>query len=229
MRASVPETGLAPTIQDLRRRAGLDPNGLEAVQPRYVDWFDGQKIKGDVAAPAIISPPSDKVVDLNEATRKLTRTIMEQTGVSTYNSVAGRMPEGSRLRKAIEARVLDQNPFHGVCRVGRVILGRNLDEFSAAEFYVTNFDAKLDTTARSFYTPTNLKGGMFFGVGVIIDPSGRPKRFDLGRGIDGMYFQTKDLGKALYAIASISTGMSIEQLMEIDRTKNNSVKRSRAG
>jgi len=229
MRASVPETGLAPTIQDLRRRAGLDPNAPEVVQPRYVDWFDGQKAKTGIAAPALISPPSEKVVDLNEATRKLTRTIMEQTGVSTYNSVAGRMPDGSRLRRAIEAKALDYNPLHGVCRVGRVILGRHLDEFSAAEFYVTNFDAKLDTAARSFYTPTNGKGGMFFGVGVIIDQSGRPKRFDLGCGIDGMYFQTKDLGKAIYAIASISTGMSIEQLMEVDRTENNSVKRSRIG
>jgi hypothetical protein len=196
------------------------------VQPKYVDWFDGQRI----SSPAVIRPREEpKVIDLNEATRELTRTIMEKAGIQTYSAVSTRMPEGSRLRKAIEAKALDHNPTHGVCRVGRVILGRHYDEFQAAEFYVTNFDAQLSTTTRAFYTPTDRKGGMFFGVGVVIDKAGRRKRFDHDRGIDGKYFQTKDLGKAIYAIASISTGMSIEQLMEIDRTDNNSVKRSRTG
>lgn len=217
--------GLEASIKELRNRSGPS-TALESVQPKYVDWFDGQRI----SSPAVIRPREEpKVVDLNEATRELTRTIMEKAGIQTYSAVSTRMPEGSRLRKAIEAKALDHNPTHGVCRVGRVILGRHYDEFQAAEFYVTNFDAQLSTTTRAFYTPTDRKGGMFFGVGVVIDKAGRRKRFDHDRGIDGKYFQTKDLGKAIYAIASISTGMSIEQLMEIDRTDNNSVKRSRTG
>ncbi len=217
--------GFEASIRELRSRS-QPSTALEVVQPRYVDWFDGQRI----SSPAVIRPPEEpKVVDINEATRELTRSIMEKAGIQTYSAVSSRMPEGSRLRKAIEAKALDHNPLHGVCRVGRVILGRHLDEFSAAEFYVTNFDAHLSTTTRAFYTPTDRKGGMFFGVGVVIDKAGRRKRFDHDLGIDGKYFQTKDLGKAIYAIASISTGMSIEQLMEIDRTENNSVKRSRAG
>ncbi|NTF16980.1 hypothetical protein G6L37_00875 [Agrobacterium rubi] len=225
MRELVPTRGPDPSIADLRRRLGPNAAADDPNQPRYVDWFEGQHL----AAPARIHPDPVKVVDIHEATRKLTCAIMEQAGTKTYSSVAVRMPESSRLRRAIEARALDYNPLHGVCRVGRVILGRNDDEFTAAEFYVTNFDAKLDTASRSFYTPTDRKGGMFFGVGVIIDKTGRPKRFDRHSGREGMYFQTKDLGKAIYAIASISTGMSIEQLMEIDRNENNSVKRRSAG
>jgi hypothetical protein len=215
--------GFEASIQELRSRSNP---ATEPVQPRYVDWFDGQRI----SAPAVIRPPEEpKVIDINEATRELTRALMEKAGIQTYDAISSRMPEGSRLRKAIEAKALDHNPLHGVCRVGRVIVGRHFDEFSAAEFYVTNFDAHLSTTTRSFYTPTDRKGGMFFGVGVVIDQAGRRKRFDHDKGVDGKYFQTKDLGKAIYAIASISTGMSIDQLMEIDRTDHNSVKRSRAG
>lgn len=227
MNESMQKRGFDASIQELRSRSGQPSTGLVDVnQPRYVDWFDGQRI----SSPAVIRPREEpKVVDINEATRELTRAIMEKAGIQTYSEVSSRMPEGSRLRKAIEAKALDHNPMHGVCRVGRVILGRHFDEFSAAEFYVTNFDAHLSTTTRTFYTPTDRKGGMFFGVGVVIDKAGRRKRFDHDRGIDGKYFQTKDLGKAIYAIASISTGMSIDQLMEIDRTDNNSVKRSRAG
>lgn len=222
MRGNATDKGSEPTILELRAASGS--RSVEIVQPRYVDWFEGERLP----APSIIRPQVEKVVDLNEATRVLTKKLMEQTGLKAYSAVSTRMPAESRLRKAIEARALD-NPLHGVCRVGRVILGRNDDEFSAAEFYVTNFDAKLDTNARSFYTPTNRKGGMFFGVGVIIDKDGKPKRFDLAKGEDGMYFQTRDLGMAIYAIASISTGMSVDQLMAIDRTTNNSVKRSRSG
>jgi len=225
MNELVRRRGFDASIADLRSRPNPGPTAVEVVQPKYVDWFEGERLP----TPAYIRPKPAPVVDIHEATRKLTRSIMEQAGIKTFHAVSGRMPEGSRLRKAIEAKALEHNPLHGVCRVGRVILGRHDDEFSAAEFYVTNFDAKLSTASPTFYTPTERQGGMFFGVGVIIDDKGRPKRFDLHRGMDGMYFQTKDLAKAIYAIASISTGMSIEQLMEIDRTTNNSVKRSRAG
>ncbi|MES5100598.1 hypothetical protein ABUK73_20410 [Agrobacterium sp. BA1120] len=188
-------------------------------QPRYLNWFDGDAVQ---QFPRTFLPGAP--LDLHEATRKLTCAVMEQIGTKTYGSVSVRMPQGSRLRRSIEARTPTASPLHGVCRVGRVILDRQDDEFTAAEFYVTNFDAKLDTSLRNFYTPIDGASGMFFGVGVVIDKTGRAKRFDLNHGKDGVYFQTKDLARAIYAIASISTGMSIEQLMEIDRNENNSVK-----
>jgi hypothetical protein len=41
--------------------------------------------------------------------------------------------------------------------------------------------------------------------------------FDRRLGRQGLYFQTKDLTKAIYGIASISTGMTVEQLLEIEK------------
>lgn len=216
--------GFEASIRELKERSRPTTNDVDIVQPRYLDWFDGERL----AAPAIISE-KPAVVDINAAAKALTKALMEKAGLHTYHNVSTRMPEGSRLRKAIMARAMDHNPQHGVCRVGRVILGRNDDEFTAAEFYVTNFNAQLSTTSKQFYMPTQKTGGMFFGVGVIIDEKGRQKRFDHRNGKEGMYFQTPDLGKAIYAIASISTGMSIEQLMDLDKSGNSSVKRSRAG
>jgi hypothetical protein len=216
--------GFDSAIRELKDRSKPTTNDIDIVEPRYLDWFEGERL----AAPAIISE-KPTVVDIHAATRALTKALMEKAGLQTYHNVSSRMPDGSRLRKALQARAMDHNPQHGACRVGRVILGRNDDEFTAAEFYVTNFDAQLSTATKQFYMPTNKAGGMFFGVGVIIDEQGRQKRFDRRNGMEGMYFQTKDLGKAIYAIASISTGMSVDQLMNIDKTDNNSVKRSRAG
>jgi hypothetical protein len=224
MNANIQRRSFEASLKELQDRSNPKVEQIEVVQPRYVDWFEGERLP----TPTVIRR-EETVVDIHKATRELTKAIMEKAGIQTYDAVSSRMPSGSRLRKAIEARALEHNPLHGVCRVGRVIVGRHNDDFHAAEFYLTNFDAKLSTLSTKFYQPTDRKGGMFFGVGVVVDQTGRRKRFDIDRGVDGMYFQTKDLGKAIYAIAAISTGMSIDQLMEIDRTSNNSVKRSRAG
>lgn len=207
------------SILELRKRGA--GGAQEAVQPKYVDWFEGKPLE----SPAVIgriAPPAPTVIDV----REVTMAIMTQVGTQTHDVVSSRMPKGSRLLKTIKAKVLEQQPQFGACRVGSVVLGRKSNnEQSVAEFYVTNFDAKLSTSSRQFYTPSaNSKGGMFFGVGVITDTDGRVLRFDTSSGVDGLYFQTKDLAKAIYGIASISTGMSIHQLMEIDRTERNSVR-----
>lgn len=210
------------SILEMRERAARE-QGREIVQPKYVDWFEGQQL----AAPAVKRPPEPKVVDLRAEQIRLTLETMNIVGAQTYRIVAPRMPETSRLRKDLLAKVLPEFPKLGVCRVGSVVLAQHgQNEYSRAEFYVTNFDAKLSTTARRFYTPTSDKlGGMFFGIGVIADERGKIKGFDYGNGRDGLFFQTKDITKAIYGIAAISTGMSVQQLMELDSSSNNTVKK----
>ena len=221
--ASIRNSGFENALRDLKARGGPAPQASagEEIQPRYIDWFESQKIQRP--RQEIIVPPKPPMAEV-------TRQLMQATGEQTFGLISRRMPASSRLLKAIQARVLDRAPHLGVCRVGRVIVGSNQeDELSVAEFYVTNFDAHLDTQARHFYQPTNQRGTMFFGVGVITDKSGKTKRFDHENGNDGLYFQTKDLAKAIYGIAAISTGMSIDQLMQMDRSFSNTVKKSRAG
>lgn len=210
------------TIQEMREKVAR-AQGLEITQPKYVEWFEGQRL----AAPAVIRPVP-KVVDLQserDKQVKLTLDTMSIVGHKTYDIVAPRMPANSSLKKALQAKVLPDHPKLGVCRVGSVVLERTgRDNYAAAEFYVTNFDAELSTTARRFYTPKSEgQGGMFFGIGVIQDGDGNVRDFDRRSGRHGLYFQTNEIVKAIYAIASLSSGTSIEELVASE--KNPAIKK----
>jgi hypothetical protein len=205
------------TILEMRKKLARE-QGIDITQPKYVEWFEGQRI----TAPAVIRHPEARVVDLKTEREKqvqLTLDTMTIVGEQTYEIVAPHVPNTSTFQKALKAKVLPDFPKLGVCRVGSVVLEKNgRDDYSAAEFYVTNFDADLNTTARRFYSPKSSQlGGMFFGIGVMQDGAGRVRDFDRRLGRQGLYFQTKDLTKAIYGIASISTGMTVEQLLEIEK------------
>jgi hypothetical protein len=205
------------TILEMREKLARE-QGRDPTQPKYVEWFEGQH----VAAPAVIRREIPQVVDIRSARDKqvqLTLDTMNIVGAQTYDIVAPRLPKASSLKKTLQAKVLPEFPKLGVCRIGSVILEQNgRDDYSAAEFYVTNFDAELSTTAQRFYTPkSDQLGGMFFGIGVIQDGAGNVRSFDRRLGRKGLYFQTKEITKAIYGIASISTGMTIEQLLEMEK------------
>lgn len=220
MSANATRTG-SLTILEMREKLAkenFDPN-----QPKYVEWFEGDRLRrpAPIAAPAVVRHVP-AVVDLKTEREKqveLTLATMNMVGAKTYDIVAPRLPAASALKKSLLAKVLPDFPRLGVCRVGSVILDQTgRDDFSAAEFYVTNFDAELSTTAHRFYTPkSDQLGGMFFGIGVIQDGEGNVRSFDRRFGRKGLYFQTKDLTKAIYGIASISTGMTVKQLLEMEK------------
>ncbi|CAN7628934.1 hypothetical protein [Rhizobium sp. LjRoot258] len=84
------------------------------------------------------------------------------------------------------------------------------------QMFIANFDGDLDTAdGANFYKPASRDfGQMFYGVHILVDRFGNPLGFDRGRGENGVAFKTKDVTKALYSIASASTGLSIEALQK---------------
>ncbi len=197
------------------------PSGMIAIGGKYVDWFDS-----DVGFRAVPKPQPKAEVSANELAEK-TLGMLAETGTAFHDRIAGRLPTGHRMHKAILAELLRNIPYLGTCRIGRVPLRQDGDRISVAEFYVTNFDAKISTQTRHFYnSPKQMleNSSMFFGVGIFADKYGRRLGFDERFGDAGVYFQTKNEVEALYLMASISSGKSIGQLKMLDRNNFNSAK-----
>lgn len=180
---------------------------------RYADWFEG---KG--RSPVQSEPVAGRITPAELA--RQTIRLLSGAGEQFHQKVDARLPEGHRMKKAILAELLEGVPHLGTCRIGRVPLYKNGELISVAEFYVTNFDAKLSTSGRHFfnYGDDALKGGaMFYGVGIFADRFGRRLAFDRRFGDEGIYFQTKEEAKAIYAMAGIATGKSMAELRQLDR------------
>ena len=191
------------------------PGQPPAPVARYTDWFEGE------AAPA---GPS-RITNAELARRTI--GLLKQAGEQFHQKVDQRLPQGHRMQKAVLAQLLQDVPHLGTCRIGRVPLFRDGQIYSIAEFYVTNFDAKLSTGSPHFYTYDEKalqKGGMFYGVGVYTDRFGRRLAFDRRFGDGGIYFQTKEEAVALYAMAGIATGRSLAELKQMDRNNFRSLK-----
>lgn len=152
-----------------------------------------------------------------------TTALMQAAGTNFFNEINGLMPSGHRMKQAIQARTLNNYPMLGNCRVGRVPLFREGRYDTWIEFHLTNFDATLDTRQnRKFYDmgslEKSLKGGsLFYGVAVLTDRDGNTLDFNRNVGDRGLYYQTKDKAVATYAMAGISTGLSLNKLKEMDR------------
>jgi hypothetical protein len=148
---------------------------------------------------------------------------MHNAGVNFHQEISGILPSGHRMQEAIRARVLPNHPFLGHCRIGRVPISKNGNRYTWAEFHLTNFAAKLDTRInRQFYSGQSLQdavkaGSLFYGVAVITDKQGNTLDFNREVGDMGVCFETRDKAHAAYAMAGISTGMSLAQLKELDR------------
>lgn len=188
---------------------------------RYADWFEG---KG--RAPVQAEPAASRITRAELA--RQTIKLLSGAGEQFHEKVESRLPDGHRMKKAILAELLEGVPHLGTCRIGRVPLYKNGELISIAEFYVTNFDAKLSTRSRHFfnYGDDALKGGaMFYGVGIFADRFGRRLAFDKRIGDDGIYFQTKEEAKAIYAMAGIATGKSLAELKQLDRNNFQNVRK----
>lgn len=207
------------------------PPGTAVVTPKYVDWFEGQRTIQELRAPAV-----KKTVSERELAEK-TLGILRDAGTQMHDKIARALPHGHRMERAVLAKLLKNIPYLGTCRIGRVPIGRVGPEgrfLSMAEFYVTNFDAKITTQGRHFYnypsTEAALEAGpKFFGIGIIADQYGRRLNFDKRFGDAGVYYQTKDEALATYAIAAISTGRSFSELLSIDKKNKGKTVNSLSG
>lgn len=159
----------------------------------------------------------------NAAIAERTLNQLKNAGTNLYREMVGILPVGHRMQEAVRARVLDNTPVLGSCRIGRVPLFRDGNLFTWAEFHLTNFDARLDTRRnRKFYNSASIEeavngGAKFYGVAVLTDRFGNTLDFNRNVGDQGLYYQTKDKAIAAYAIAGISTGKSLSELKDLDR------------
>ena len=198
--------------------AGEGRSNPIAAGGRYAEWFIGQG-RNPVQRAGQPDDRQARAITRAELARQ-TLALLSGAGEQFHGKVESRLPEGHRMKKAILAELLEGVPHLGTCRIGRVPLYKNGSLFSIAEFYVTNFDAKLSTRSPHFfnYAEDALKGGaMFYGVGIFADKYGRRLAFDRRFGDEGLYFQTKEEAVALYAMASIATGKSLAELKQLDR------------
>lgn len=207
------------------------PPDMTVVTPKYVDWFDGQRTIQELRAPAV------KKTEPERELAEKTLGILRDAGTQMHDKIARALPHGHRMEHAVLAELLKNIPYLGTCRIGRVPIGRVGPEgkfLSMAEFYVTNFDAKITTRGKHFYNYPSSEaaleaGPKFFGIGIIADRYGRRLNFDKRFGDSGVYYQTKDEALATYAIAAISTGRSFSELLSMDKKNKGKTMNSLSG
>lgn len=186
----------------------------DGMTARYTRWFYGadtevvdgalstqryRHITTDMSATEIASATKNNLIALGEDANDLFST---------------RLPDGHRMRKAIRSSILPDMPFFGTCKFGEIISDRSHDTLSVTQIFVANFHGEIDTLSPgSVYRPSH--GGfdqMFFGIHIVVDRFGSTLGFDLDRGKSGLAFKTGNMREALYSIASVSTGLTREEL-----------------
>ena len=200
------------------RKAALDaaaqkPEAL-GVTPRYDRWFQGEDgspepmataskkfctIEPGMAAGQIMAITKDNLAILGEDASRL---FMEK------------LPEAHRMRRAIRSSVLSKFPHLGVCKFGEIITEKNDDGHRVTQVFVANFDGVLNPfKVDDFCTPIS-RGfdQMFYGIHIVVDRNGNVRGLDRDRGQNGIAFRTKDMANALFSVASLSTGLSMEAL-----------------
>jgi len=188
------------------------------VSAKYSQWFNPDA-PPPPAAPA--TPVQDRLafrailpsMTANEVA-VATKGNLALLGTDAYSVFASKLPAESRMRKAIRSTVLPTVPYLGSCKFGEVVLDHSESCYSVLQFYIANFEANLDTSGTSEFYQLKSKdfGQMYFGVNVLVDRNGNALGFDRTRGDNAVAFKTSDLSAALYAIASASTGLTIEDL-----------------
>jgi hypothetical protein len=185
-----------------------------AAPPRYTRWFHGED---GTREPMATSAKKFRKVDPSMAAAEvaaITKENMAILGGDACELFVSRLPREHRLRKAIRSAVLPSAPYLGLCKFGEVLSERVGDNFHITQIFITNFDGNVGTDDNaSLCVPISNKfDQMLFGVHVIVDRLGNRIGFDRSRGNDGLAFKTKNIGQALYHIASESTGLSLEDL-----------------
>lgn len=194
-------------------RGKTDEAETQGGAARYSRWFFGE----DGPEPLATASKKFKVIDPRMAAAEVaaaTKDNMAILGNEACDLFMSRLPKEHKMRKTIRSSVLAKVPYLGSCKFGEVVTARNGDTYSVTQLFIANFEGELDTTAgATFCVPTRLDyDQMFYGVHVLVDKFGNPLDFDRARGRNGIAFKTKDLTTALYSVASVSTGLSLEAL-----------------
>ncbi|MBB4230736.1 DUF6656 family protein [Rhizobium mongolense] len=187
----------------------------EVATTKYSRWFHGENAAPE---PMATSRRKFKTITANMAAAEVAAATKENLSIlgdDASDLFTSKLPAGHKLRKTIRSSLLPGIPYLGSCKFGEIVTDRGQDRYAVTQMFIANFDGDLDTSeGANFYKPVNRDfGQMFYGVHIIVDRFGNPLGFDRDRGDNGIAFKTKDVTKALYSIASASTGLSIEALL----------------
>jgi hypothetical protein len=181
---------------------------------KYSRWFYGD---GETPEPMATSSRKFTKITADMAVAEVaaaTKGNLSILGDDASDLFTSKLPAGHKMRKTVRASLLPGIPYLGTCKFGEVVTERGQDRFAVTQMFIANFEGDLDTSeGANFYRPANRDfGQMFYGVHILVDRFGNPLGFNRERGENGIAFKTKDVTKALYSIASASTGLSIEAL-----------------
>ncbi len=195
--------------------AGLAPSEAAALSARYARWFSGESGEPE---PMATSAKKFRKITANMAVAEViaaTKENLSILGDDASDLFTSKLPAEHRLRKAIRSSVLPNAPYLGSCKFGEIVTGRSQDVFAVTQMFIANFDGDLDTVAggANLYQPRSREfDQMFFGLHLLLDRDGNFLGFNQSQGDKGVAFKTKDIGTALYSIASASTGLSLDAL-----------------
>lgn len=186
----------------------------QIAQAKYSKWFSGEDGKPE---PMATSSQKFRKITAEMAVAEVAAATKENLSIlgDDANALfASKLPADHKMRKAIRASLLSNIPYLGACKFGEILTDRGQDKYGVTQIFIANFDGNLDTTeGANFYNPSSREfDQMFYGVHIIVDRFGNPLGFNRDRGNNGIAFKTKDITKALYSIASASTGLSMEAL-----------------
>lgn len=201
-------------ISRLAQEMAAANEAREGMTARYTRWFSGEDAE---AVDENLSTQRYRQIttDMSETEiASATKNNLTALGEDASELFSTRLPEDHRMRKAIRSTILPDMPFFGTCKFGEIISDRSHDTLSVTQIFVANFHGEIDTLSHgSNYRPSH--GGfdqMFFGVHIVVDRFGSTLGFDLDRGKSGLAFKTRSIREALYSIASVSTGLTRQEL-----------------
>ena len=188
----------------------------QIAQAKYSNWFRGEDSKPE---PMATSSRKFRRITAEMAIAEVAAATKENLSIlgdDASDLFTSKLPAGHKMRKAIRSSTLQGIPYLGTCKFGEIITDRGQDKYGVTQIFIANFDGNLDTSeGANFYDPSSREfDQMFYGVHIIVDRFGNPLGFNRDRGNNGIAFKTKDITKALYSIASASTGLSVEALQE---------------
>lgn len=195
--------------------AALSPSEAEALSARYTRWFSGETGEPE---PMATAAKKFRKITANMGVSEViaaTKGNLSILGDDASDLFTSKLPAEHRLRKAIRSSVLPNAPFLGACKFGEIVTGRSSDVLAVTQIFIANFDGDLDTVAggANLYRPHSREfDQMFFGLHLLLDREGNFLGFNQSQGDKGVAFKTKDIGTALYSIASASTGLSMDVL-----------------
>ncbi|MBB2711957.1 UNVERIFIED_ORG: hypothetical protein GGE53_003610 [Rhizobium etli] len=187
----------------------------EVASARYARWFRGET--GETVPMATSAKKFHRITTDMAAAEVIaaTKENLSILGGDASDLFTSKLPTGHRMRKAIRPTILPNAPHLGACKFGEIVTGRSQDVFAVTQLFIANFDGDIDTTAGSanLYKPRSQDfDQMFFGLHLILGRDGNLLGFNPTLGNKGVSFKTKDITAALYNVASVSTGLSMEDL-----------------